>query len=290
MMKNFFIKPASFFLALVFILTACLKDDDFRTEDDENREIADYIIENNILTEPSWTGLYYIEETEGTGPKAVLMDTVSIEYTASLIDGTVVGSSENLGEPYTFILRNDNTISGLHEGVENMKLGGKATIIIPSKLAFGGSVNGPVKEYSTLIYELELVGLDPGIPVEEYDIQGITPENTNSGLIYYPVVKTENEKVVAGNQVQVHYTGYLDDGTIFDSSIKKGQIAEFIPGSTESSLIAGFEEGLLLMREGEKYRFYIPADLAYGNRGIFPFIPPNSELAFDIELIKIGEN
>ncbi len=288
-MKRTFIPAGILLFAAIFSLTSCLKDDEFRTEDDEKREIANYIIANDILTQPSWTGLYYIEELEGTGSKAVLNDTVAIEYTASLIDGTQVGSSEALGEPYKFILRNDNTITGLHEGVENMKLGGKATIIIPSVLAFGGQINGPVEAYSTLIYEIELVELYPGIPVEPYDTQGIIPEKTNSGLIYYPVVTTENEKVISGNLVKVHYTGYLEDGTIFDSSVKKGQVAEFFPGSNESSLIEGFEEGLILMREGEKYQFVIPADLAYGEGGLFPFIPPKEDITFDVELVSIGE-
>jgi len=82
--------------------------------------------------------------------------------------------------------------------------------------------------------------------------------------------------------VSVHYTGKLLDGTVFDSSVKRGQPAEF----PLNGVIKGWTEGLQLMPEGSKYEFYIPSAMAYGPSGR-PSIPPNAVLIFEVELLKI---
>jgi len=82
--------------------------------------------------------------------------------------------------------------------------------------------------------------------------------------------------------VQVHYEGKMLDGTVFDSSIARGQPVTF----PLTGVIPGWTEGLQLMKEGAKYRFYIPSKLAYGETGAST-IPPNSVLTFDVELIKV---
>ena len=105
---------------------------------------------------------------------------------------------------------------------------------------------------------------------------------TKSGLAYKVVKKGEGASPKATDNVTVHYTGYLTDGTKFDSSVDRGQPASF----PLNGVIKGWTEGLQLMNVGSKYRFKIPGDLAYGpqgNRGI----PPNATLIFDVELIAI---
>jgi len=87
----------------------------------------------------------------------------------------------------------------------------------------------------------------------------------------------------ARENVVVHYSGWLTDGTQFDSSVERGQPARF----PLDGVIAGWTEGVQLMVVGEKRRFWIPAELAYGARGR-PGIPPNAPLVFDIELLSIG--
>ena len=86
----------------------------------------------------------------------------------------------------------------------------------------------------------------------------------------------------AADQVTVHYTGKLIDGTVFDSSVERGEPATF--GVTQ--VIPGWVEALQLMKEGAKYRLFIPSQLAYGPNGAGP-IAPNSTLIFDVELIKV---
>ncbi|MDN2483229.1 FKBP-type peptidyl-prolyl cis-trans isomerase [Vibrio agarivorans] len=106
---------------------------------------------------------------------------------------------------------------------------------------------------------------------------------TESGLQYEIVHKSESgEKPTPAQRVKVHYHGTLIDGTVFDSSVDRGTPIDF--GVTQ--VIKGWQEGLQLMDKGDKYRFYIPAQLGYGNRGTGP-IPPASVLIFDVELIDI---
>lgn len=106
---------------------------------------------------------------------------------------------------------------------------------------------------------------------------------TPTGLKY--MVEKEGEGVKPGptDNVTVHYTGKLLDGTVFDSSVARGEPATF----PLNGVIPGWTEGLQYMKEGAKYTFYIPSDLAYGSRGAAGAIPPNSDLIFEVELIKV---
>lgn len=106
---------------------------------------------------------------------------------------------------------------------------------------------------------------------------------TASGLQYKVITPGTGKSPQATDTVEVHYEGTLIDGTVFDSSYKRGQSIEF----PLNRVIAGWTEGVQLMQEGAKYRFYIPSRLAYGSRGAGGVIGPNQELIFDVELIKI---
>lgn len=105
-----------------------------------------------------------------------------------------------------------------------------------------------------------------------------------SGLQYEIVKEGTGPKPTANDQVTVHYEGKLIDGTVFDSSVKRGQPATF--GVTQ--VIQGWVEGLQLMPEGSKWKLYIPYDLAYGERGAGQQIGPYSTLIFEVELLKIN--
>lgn len=110
---------------------------------------------------------------------------------------------------------------------------------------------------------------------------------TDSGLLYKIIAETENETPKRGQTVQVYYKGMLDSGKVFDQKLEKdGQPISFEVGT--GRVIPGWDEGLLLLKEGEEARFIIPPHLAYGNSGIGP-IPPNSTLIFDVKLAKIGK-
>lgn len=108
---------------------------------------------------------------------------------------------------------------------------------------------------------------------------------TKSGLQYEVVKKTDGAQPKATDVVTVHYEGKLTDGTVFDSSVERGSPIDL----PVSGVIPGWVEGLQLMHVGEKYKLYIPSELAYGAQSPSPTIPANSVLVFDLELIAIKD-
>lgn len=108
-------------------------------------------------------------------------------------------------------------------------------------------------------------------------------KETASGLQYVVEKEGNGAHPEAEDEVTVHYTGKLLDGTVFDSSVNRGEPATF----PLNRVIPGWTEGVQLMKEGAKYTFFIPSDLAYGPQGIPGAIPPHSTLIFEVELIKI---
>ena len=109
-------------------------------------------------------------------------------------------------------------------------------------------------------------------------------KTTASGLQYEVLEEGSGKQPTAQDQVTVHYTGKLIDGTVFDSSVERGQPATF--GVTQ--VLPGWVEALQLMKEGAKWRLFIPSNLAYGPNGAGNVIGPNSTLIFDVELIKVN--
>ena len=108
-------------------------------------------------------------------------------------------------------------------------------------------------------------------------------KTTASGLQYQVLKEGDGRKPKATDSVKCHYEGFLTNGTLFDSSVQRGEPATFPLGG----VIAGWTEGLQLMKEGAKYRFFIPYNLAYGEAGAAGAIPPYAALIFDVELIEV---
>lgn len=110
-------------------------------------------------------------------------------------------------------------------------------------------------------------------------------KTTASGLQYEVLKEGTGKSPVATDEVKVNYEGKLLDGKVFDSSIARNEPATF----PLNNVIPGWTEGVQLMKEGAKYRFFIPAALAYGTAGAGGSIPPNSTLIFEVELLKVGK-
>tara|TARA_Y100001947_G_scaffold155321_1_gene161142 strand:+ start:2994 stop:3926 length:933 start_codon:yes stop_codon:yes gene_type:complete len=109
---------------------------------------------------------------------------------------------------------------------------------------------------------------------------------TDSGLRYKIISRNKKNKPNVGDMIKVHYKGQLIDGTVFDSSYKRNQPIEFKLGVGQ--VIKGWDEGIALLNVGEKARFLIPPNLAYGEMGAGGIIPPNASLIFDVELVDIS--
>jgi len=127
-----------------------------KKKEEEPTLLAAYIAEQKITVKPTVSGLYYVETLKGKGVKAEKGKEVTIHFVGKFLDGTVFNSSIDRGEPMTLVLGDGMTPPGITEGLLLMKEGGKATLIIPSALAFGdGGRNFP--PYATLVFDIELI-------------------------------------------------------------------------------------------------------------------------------------
>lgn len=108
-------------------------------------------------------------------------------------------------------------------------------------------------------------------------------EKTSSGLVYYEMKEGDGKSPTVDDEVEVHYHGTLTDGTVFDSSVDRGQTIKFKLGQ----VIKGWQEGLSMMKEGGKATLVIPPDIAYGDAGSGGAVPPGATLKFEVELFKV---
>jgi peptidylprolyl isomerase len=223
--------------------------------------------------------------TPGTGtarPKPT--EQVTINYTGWTTDGVAFDSSVVRGKPSMFPV--SRVIAGFSEGLQLMVVGEKRRMWIPEALAYKG-VEGKPK--GLLVFDVELLGITeppppPEVPTVPPDVAAPPPDakKTGSGLAWKelkPGTGTTHPK--SFQTVTVHYSGWTTDGKLFDSSVSRGQAIAF----PLDQVIAGWTEGVQLMVEGQKCRFWIPEDLAYkGQPGM-----PKGMLVFDVELLKISK-
>ena len=123
----------------------------------EETQMTDYIAKNKIKVAPTASGLYFITKKEGKGAQAVAGKKVAVHYVGKLLDGTEFDNSIKRGEPIEFILGQGQVIPGWDEGIAMMKEGGKATLLIPSDLAYGERGNQAIPPCSPLVFDVELV-------------------------------------------------------------------------------------------------------------------------------------
>jgi FKBP-type peptidyl-prolyl cis-trans isomerase len=278
----------------------------------EEDALKKYLEDNKISVAPAPSGLYFIETAQGKGAKIDSGVWVKANFKVSLIDGKQIFSTEERGEPMEFEYGKRADTPGFEEGVSKMLKGGKATLIVPSQIAFGETGRGAmVPPYSTVIYNVEIVDV---VSKADHDKQQaekkkaeaakletnknqektmmnkyladhkITTKPTASGLYYVEKVKGTGAKAAAGKKVKVHYTGTLLDGTKFDSSRDRNEPFEFELG--KGQVIKGWDEGIAMMNVGGKAMLIIPSNIAYGERDMGK-IAPYSTLVFDVELLDV---
>ena len=220
---------------------------------------------------------------QGSGtvnPKAE--DTVEVHYTGWTTDGKMFDSSVNRGRTAKFPL--NRVIKGWTEGLQLMVAGEKRRFWIPGNLAYGDKPVRPGAPSGTLVFDVELISIKEApkpIPAPA-DVAAIPADakKTETGIGYKVLTAGKGEAhPKQTDRVEVHYTGWTTDGKMFDSSVLRGKPAQF----PLYGVIKGWTEGVQLMVPGEKTRFWIPAELAYGNK---PGRPAGM-LVFDIELLKI---
>ncbi len=203
-------------------------------------------------------------------------DLVTVQYTGWTTDGKMFDSSVVRGAPASFPL--DRVIAGWTEGVQLMVAGETRRLWIPEALAYKGQRDPK----GMLVFDVELISFVASPAAPPPDVKAAPPNATKtpSGLAYRTLVKgTGTTHPTSRSSVTVNYSGWTTDGKLFDSSVVSGRPATF----SLDQVIEGWTEGLQLMVEGEKARFWIPENIAYKGRSA-----PYGLLVFDVELIKIN--
>jgi len=214
------------------------------------------------------TGLIIEELVVGEGAVAKAGDRTVVHYTGWLTDGTKFDSSKDRNDPFTFSLGRRQVIGGWDEGVQGMKVGGARKLTIPPELGYGERGAGDdIPPNATLVFEVELL------------------EVIESGLIIEDLVVGDGAEAAVGDRVVVHYTGWLTNGTKFDSSKDRNDPFTFALGYRQ--VISGWDEGVQGMKVGGTRKLTIPPDLGYGTRGAGGVIPPNATLVFEVELLDL---
>lgn len=228
------------------------------------------------------SGLKYVVVEKGNGNQAKAGTIIKVHYTGYFEDGRIFDSSVDRDEPIELPLGKGYVIPGWEEGMQLMKVGDKTRFIIPYQLAYGEQGNEYIPAKSTLIFDVEMLNVIEMKTAEPYNVTGKDTVTTASGLQYVVLEEGNGDKPTKGSKVKVHYTGYFENGKIFDSSVERNQPFEFNIGMKQ--VIEGWDEGVSLMKKGAKVRFIIPYQLAYGPDGYGP-IPAKATLIFDVELI-----
>jgi peptidylprolyl isomerase len=226
----------------------------------------------------SATGLASKVISPGTGEKPQAdTDVVTVHYNGWTSDGRLFDSSRARSLPNMFPL--NRVMAGWRECVLLMSVGETRRCWVPQPLAYNGQTGRPI---GTVVFDIELLDTRRAPTIAPPDVAAPPADamKTASGLMYKVIRPgTGTRRPTARDGVTVHYTGWTTDGKVFDSTVAKG-----MPVTLElTNVIRGWTEGMQLMVEGERTRFWIPQDLAYkGERGA-----PAGMLVFDIDLIKI---
>ena len=229
------------------------------------------------------SGLKIYDIAEGDGDALVSGDRVMMDFSIWRDDGVIIGRSADSGGPMNVTIGTGELFEGWDEGAVGMKVGGQRQLIIPAELAFGEHGAGPaIPPGTTLVVEMGLLEILETPEATEVDADDYT--TTDSGLMYYDLVEGDGTEAEAGQSVTVHYTGWLEDGTVFDSSVERGQPFPFDLGT--GGVIPGWDEGVAGMKVGGKRQLVIPSALAYGEQGSPGAIPPGATLIFEVELLS----
>jgi FKBP-type peptidyl-prolyl cis-trans isomerase FkpA len=255
------------------------------------------------------SGLKYKFYKDAPGPNAKLDDVIIMHMILKTSKDSILRSTFQEGKPIQALVSKPSFKGSLEEAFTMLSPGDSALFFVSADSLFEKTIHAPMPpmiekgSFLKFVLKVEKVYDQEQLKREQKEMEakqskadsalindyikakGLAAIKTSSGLYYVQTQKGKGESPKNGQTVQVHYTGKLLDGTIFDSSVQRGTPFEFVIGTGQ--VIKGWDEGIALMKPGEKGTLLIPSALGYGANGAGPSIPPNSVLIFDVELIGV---
>ncbi len=240
------------------------------------------------------TGLAYVIHENIAPVKAEIGDILVINLSYGTED-TLIFDSKQYQKPVYIQLTNPAYKGSLEEGLAMLGSGDSATFYLPADSVYQRIFNQPapsfIKKGDELTFQVGVIAVknEDRELADWFARENIIPKARPSGLYILPVNSgKENAKIAGpGKKAKVHYTGYLLDGTKFDSSVDRGEPFQFQVG--KGQVIPGWDEGVSTMKVGDKVKLIIPSYLAYGPRGASNVIPPYAPLLFEVELLDVIE-
>ena len=267
------------------------------------RALDEYVVNNNINVTPEPSGVYIIPIEKGKGRCPVKGEKVELDFSATLLNGQPVGSTFDSPEKFSFVLGEGYTIQGWEEIVPKMHLGDRVKAIIPFDMAYGEHSVGEIPAYANLVYDIKLLTITTAADLQaeaERALKALKEESeraffdylkvnnitdyTASGLFFAKSLVTEGAQPQKGQTARIKFEASYLDGTPLGDSEQLGGQYDLVIG--EGKVLKGLEEGVGLMRVGEKARFVLPYTLAYGANP-YGNIPAYSNLVFDVELLDV---
>ena len=278
----------------------------------DDKLLQEYFKKNGLKPTKTASGLYYIISKEGEGEQIKAGQTVSVNYKGQTTDGKVFDSNMDStfhhNEPFTLEIGRGKVIKGWDEGITLLKKGAKATLYIPSGLAYGDRSTNGIPADAILIFDVEVTDVktaeqlkkdaEEKVAVEKlnedkqlkdyFAKNNIKATGTESGMYYVITKQGTGDNAKAGQKVSMSYLGKLLNGKVFDKNVDSNFVCTrpFTFNLGQHQVIQGWDEGVQLLNKGTRATFYLPSYLAYGPRGTGG-IPPNSILIFDVELTNI---
>lgn len=305
------LKPDDYFRYEVK-LVALKSEQEFQAEIDRMKEqlmeasraeLVAYIEKENIKEQPVESGIYIIPLEKGKGRCPVKGEKVELDFSATILNGQEVGSTYDMDEKFTFVLGENFVIPGWEVILPKMHLGERVKAIVPFDMAYGEHQVGNVPAYSNMVYDIKLLKIttkEELIKQAEEAMKVLKAKSeqafwdyikanditnyTKTGLFFAKADTTSGARLEEGQTARIRFDAYYLDGTPLGSSDQLGGSYELKYG--EHGVLVGLEEAVGLLRVGEKGRFVLPYNLAYGENP-YGNIPAYSNLVFDVELLEI---
>lgn len=235
------------------------------------------------------SGLQYVFLAEGDGDTPETGEVATVHFTGWFEDGTLFADS-SAGTPIQFIVGEEQIVPGWDEMVVLMQVGDKVQMILPPELGLGeeGSPNGTIPPNATLIFEIELISIEPPPPTPTPAPPPVSVDEsdytvTDSGLKVYIITEGTGEPIESGDTVTLHYKMWDEEGNQLETSYDFGQPVPLVVGLGQAG--PGWDEALLMMDNLSTAQFILTPELAYGDQAANA--PTEGNLIFEIEIMGL---